>query len=427
MVEPFVAVRARSARDAVGLLGANLGASVIAGGTDLVVKMKDGRARPKVLVSIDAAEDLSGIEDLGDEVWIGAGCTHAQISSSEVVKGRAHLLAAASISVGSPQIRNRGTIGGNIGTGSPAGDAIPALMAMNGRVVAESKRGRREFSAEDFFLGPGRTGLEPDELILGVRVLADRPGDIAAFRKLGQRRAMSISIASVAVHGHLQGGALTDVRVALGSVAPTVVRARALEAALEGKEVTAESLADACALAREAASPIADIRGTREYRLAMVEALTYQALYRAIWPELVDDAKAKWAAEQGLSARGCCGAKEGRGQATMDAATGAATGAVAGAVAGADVDAATGACEGAQPGSIRVKVALFGELSRLAPGGRTTVQLHAGARLADLYGLLLVEDNSYVVALVNQKRQFDDAILADGDEVQLMHPVGGGA
>ncbi len=420
-MDTFKALTARCAREAVELLAAHQGAALVAGGTDLLVKMKDGKVRPPAVISIDRAADMSSIEDTGRTLWIGAGCTHANISRSPLVADKAPLLGAACAAVGSPQIRNRGTLGGNIATASPAGDTIPALLAMDARIVVEGLAGQRAIAIDQFFQGPGKSALGRDEVISGVQIPCDQPCSVWAFRKLGQRRAMSISIASVAVHARLEGGALSRVAVALGSVAPVVVRAHRLEEALEGQPVTAELLARVCSLGREAASPITDIRGSREYRLAMVEALAYQALYAAVWPDRVHDPRAKWMTEVGAEAgiRGegraadvahCCGCgRSDYPEQSSEAFESASRG--------------QGACDSDR---IRVRVVLFGELARYAPCGPMTVDLQPGSTVADLYRQIGLADSSYVVALVNHRREFDDKILSDGDEISLMHPVGGG-
>ncbi len=386
-MDTFRALTARRAREAVEMLAAEPGAVLAAGCTDLLVKMKDGKVRPSAVISIDRATDMSSIEDTGRTLWVGAGCTHASISRSPLAAEKAPLLAGASAAVGSPQIRNRGTLGGNIATASPAGDTIPALIAMGARIVALGLAGQRAIEAGQFFLGPGKSALGSGEIIVGVEIPCDEPGDVWAFRKLGGRRAMSIAIASVAVHAHLERGVLSRVAVALGSVAPVVVRARKLEEALEGRRVTAELLAKVCPLACEAASPITDIRGSSEYRLAMVEALSYQALYAAVWPDEVNEPRAKWSAEAG------------------------------------------GGCRNGQPGlsdSIRVHVVAFGELACRVERADVTMDLPRGSMVADLYRHIGLADSSYVMALVNHRREFDDKLLSDGDEIVLMHPVGGG-
>ena len=430
-MDTFRALSARCAREAVEMLAAEPGAVLAAGCTDLLVKMKDGKVRPSAVISIDSATDMSSIEDTGRTLWVGAGCTHATISRSPLVAEKAPLLAAASAAVGSPQIRNRGTLGGNIATASPAGDTIPALIAMGARIVVEGLAGQRAIQAGQFFLGPGRSALGSGEIIVGVEIPCDEPGDVWAFRKLGARRAMSIAIASVAVHARLERGVLSRVAVALGSCAPVVVRARQPEEALEGRRVTDELLRAACPLARDAASPIADIRGSREYRLAMVEALAYQALYAAVWPDEVNEPRAKWESEAG-GAQGeheCCRLGH-PGPSPADAS---------------GIERASGKCTAHQPGvsqssstsreaearggdsdSIRVRVVAFGELACRVGKADLTLDLPRGSTVADLYRRIGLADSSYVIALVNHRREFDDKPLSDGDEIALMHPVGGG-
>lgn len=432
-MDTFGAFTARSAREAVDLMAAQPGAVLIAGGTDLLVKMKDGKARPPAVISIDRATDLSTMKDTGRTLWVGAGCTHSDISRSQLAAEKAPLLAAACRAIGSPQIRNRGTLGGNIATASPAGDTIPALIALDARIVVEGLAGQRAIDASRFFLGPGRSALGPGEIIVGVQIPCDGPSDVWAFRKLGQRQAMSISIASVAVHARLEGGALRHAAVALGSVAPVVVRAHRLEQALEGRQVTPELLTDVCPLAREAASPITDIRGSCDYRLAMVEALAYQALYAAVWPDEVHEPRAKWTAEAGRGDSGPCGPCVHRPQDESQDAQGTPSMPLPGEHIQPDPSRAPGK-EGAEPGfcgagdpdSIRVRVVLFGELAERGAGGPMMVDLLRGSTVADLYRQIGLADSSYVVALVNHRREFDDKVLSDGDEIAVMHPVGGG-
>jgi len=424
-MDTFRALTARRAREAVEMLATEPGAVLAAGCTDLLVKMKDGKVRPSAVISIDRATDMSSIEDTGRTLWVGAGCTHASISRSPLAAEKAPLLAAASAAVGSPQIRNRGTLGGNIATASPAGDTIPALIAMGARIVALGLAGQRAIQAGQFFLGPGKSALGSGEIIVGVEIPCDEPGDVWAFRKLGGRRAMSIAIASVAVHAHLERGVLSRVAVALGSVAPVVVRARRLEEALEGRRVTAELLADVCPLACEAASPIADIRGSREYRLAMVEALSYQALYAAVWPDEVNEPRAKWSTEAGGGCRnGQPGLSESEASGADDAPSPCAErrpGRAQSESAGTRPEA-----RGGDSDSIRVHVVAFGELACRVERADVTLDLPRGSTVADLYRHIGLADVSYVMALVNHRREFDDKLLSDGDEIALMHPVGGG-
>lgn len=277
------------------MVNAGPAAALLAGGTDLMVKMKDGKVCPGVLVDLSGVTETNVIRDEGSSIYIGATVTHSQILDSALVGEKAPLLREAVATIGSPQIRNRGTIGGNIVTASPAGDTIPALYALEAEVVIYGPAGKRECAMEEFFIGPGRTVLEPAEMVLGVRIPAMHPDEAGAFVKLGQRNALAISVASCAARARLaEDGVLSDVKVAFGAVAPTVVRARAAEEALCGLVVrelmaqmrggarphVSDEIMDICRVAAGEVSPITDVRGSADYRRDMAAALLYQAVYR---------------------------------------------------------------------------------------------------------------------------------------------------
>ena len=170
--------------------------------------------------------------------------------------------------VGAAQIQNRGTLGGNIATASPAGDSLPVLLALDAEIVVGSARGERTIPAEAFFPAYRRTALQPDELLLRIRVPL-RPDRTVAFRKVGTRRAQAISVVVIAVAWGVEDGRWRDVRVALGSVAPTPIRARATEKALEGADPTAAIAAAAAATLEAEITPIDDVRSSAEYRRAV--------------------------------------------------------------------------------------------------------------------------------------------------------------
>jgi CO/xanthine dehydrogenase FAD-binding subunit/sulfur carrier protein ThiS len=418
-------VRPRTLGEVIRLLSSETGVALIAGGTDLVVKMKDGAARPRVLVAIDGLPELGTIEWRdGGCLWIGAGAAHAQIMASQAVREHAPLLVAACSTVGSPQIRNRGTIGGNVVTASPAGDTIPALMCLDAVVHVDGAGGPRTIPMERFLLGPGKTALAAGEVVTGFALpaagaagAAGGCGGVAgtrlrwAYRKLGQRKALSISIAGVAVTLGLAGEAIVRARVALGSVAPTVRRATELEHALIGPVPDDARLKDLAVLARESASPISDIRGSAAYRLAMVEALTYQALYEAL------NCEPQWQLPAAAGA-GAGSGSEGQRRPPLDRAHD-------------DVGECCGRCrDGAAPGgTIAIDAVLHGELATATGdhvGGERRLVLPAGATVARLWEHLGIGRDGYIVALVNGRRCFDDTVLNDGDRVSLMRPVGGG-
>jgi xanthine dehydrogenase FAD-binding subunit len=255
-------------------------AAVIAGGTDLVVELKDKLKSPKALIDIGRVPEVRGIREAeGNHVWIGAMSTHAEIASSTVVKESAPILANACAQVGSPQIRNRGTIGGNMSTASPAGDTIPALYVLEASVEIIGPRGKRTVPIESFFQGPKKSALAPDEIVLGVKFQKLGKEYVSFFRKLGQRKSLAISIVSVAFVGKCQKpGLFTDVRVALGSVAPTVVRARTVENAIREKQLDPKTAEYISKLAFRDCVPITDVRGSKGYREQMACNLLYEGL-----------------------------------------------------------------------------------------------------------------------------------------------------
>jgi CO/xanthine dehydrogenase FAD-binding subunit len=249
-------------------------ATVVAGGTDLMVEVNFRRARPSGWIDLSRVEELREWQRDDDLVSVGAGVTFARLAD-ELDDQVA--LAEASLTVGSPQIRNRATIGGNVATASPAGDGIAALAAYDASVAVESEaRGRRVVPWRQFFVGPKRTALEPDELVVAVEW--QPAAGPAAFAKLGPRGAMVIAVASVCVQldedAHLA-------RISLGSVGPTVLRATRAEeyvAALDWESTLDAELVHAGELAALQASPIDDLRGSAAYRRRGVEVLVRRLL-----------------------------------------------------------------------------------------------------------------------------------------------------
>lgn len=257
-----------------------------AGGTDLMVELNLGRRLPMAALDIHRLPELRQWHRTDGVLFLGAGMTFGRIIR-ELSEFAA--LAQASRSVGSPQIRNRGTIGGNLGTASPAGDALPVLAAYDAEVVLARAGGTRTLPWHRFLTGPKKTAIEPDELILGARWRATRgPG---TFSKVGRRNAMVIAIASLCL---VMDEDRHAVRVALGSVGPTVLRAPEAEAFAAGALDEAGAWDDPAAAlppevleafgerVGESARPIDDIRGTATYRRHAVEVLARRALRWAL-------------------------------------------------------------------------------------------------------------------------------------------------
>lgn len=258
----------------------------LAGGTDLMVEINFDRLRPEAIIDVSRLEDLRTWRREDGHLFLGAGVTYTRIVNElpDFIP-----LVQASRSVGSPQIRNRGTVGGNLGTASPAGDALPVLAAYDAEVVLVSGAGTRTIALDQFLLGPKKTAMAPDELILGVR-WQPVPGT-GSFSKIGTRNAMVISIASVCLVVDEDG---KQVRVALGSVAPTIVRARDAEAFIARALADAgawddpkvplkdETIREFCDLVARAARPIDDVRGSAAYRMHACRVLAGRALRWAL-------------------------------------------------------------------------------------------------------------------------------------------------
>jgi len=268
----------RSLEEALALRAAHPDAVPVAGGTDLMVAVNFGRARPPALLDLSRVDELRSWRRENGSVFVGAGMTFARIARE---LGTFRPLVEAARSVGSPQIRSRATIGGNIGTASPAGDALPVLAAYDASLVVGSARETRRQVWDAFFTGPKQTTLAPDELVLGVEWhVADGPG---SFAKVGTRNAMVIAIAGLCLQLDLRAHA---VRLALGSVAPTVVRAPDAEAFAADvvpwdepeRQLPEEAVAEFGRLAAAATRPIDDVRGTAAYRRHVVEVLARRAL-----------------------------------------------------------------------------------------------------------------------------------------------------
>ena len=278
----------RTLSDALAARAEHPGAVPIAGGTDVMVELNFDRHRPEALI------DLTRIDELGEwsatpEGWtrLGAGVPYARVMSE--LADRAPGLAMASRTVGSPQIRARGTVGGNLGSASPAGDCHPVLLAVGARVeVASSERGTRTIPVEEFFLGVKRSALASDELITAVHL--PPPAGPQQFAKVGTRNAMVIAVTSLGLA--LDVGA-ERVTVAIGSAAPTPRRAPAAETfaaeALAGTWSSADGVPEEVGrrfgeLVAEAAAPIDDVRGTAAYRRHALAVLARRALTWA-WTE----------------------------------------------------------------------------------------------------------------------------------------------
>ncbi len=249
-------------------------ARIIAGGTDLIVELDRNVRSLNAIIDITRISGLDGIEVQDGVITLGPLVTHNQAANHEAIITGGFPLAQAAWEVGAPQLRNRGTIVGNLITASPANDTITPLLALDAEVVIRSlARGERVVTLEQFYLGFRKVDLQPDEMVIAVRFCALQEGEQGAFYKLALRRAQAIAVINATVV--LRHNAA---RVTLGAVAPTIIRAPAAEAVLEGRPLTEAQMQEAAHLAAEAATPIDDVRGPATYRKQMVEVVVRRLL-----------------------------------------------------------------------------------------------------------------------------------------------------
>lgn len=279
-------------------------ARIIAGGTDVLVELQRGIRPARTLIDVTGLRDLKYVHADDELVRIGGLTTHNDIIASSGCVARALPLAQACIEVGAPQIRTRATIAGNLVTASPANDTIVPSIALDAEIVLTSAAGERVLRLRDFYLGVRRTSIRPDEIVREIRFRGLRPHERGLFLKLGLRRAQAISVISLAVVVELDGAEVRDARIALGCLAPTVVRASSVEEFLRGRRLDEGVCAEAGQLAVQNVRPIDDLRGSADYRLATLSSLLAEALRciaagreREGWPHapvLLDTGGAAW-------------------------------------------------------------------------------------------------------------------------------------
>jgi len=257
--------------------------TILAGGTDLMPQANAGRVRFKrTLMNIRRIPELRGIVREDGEIRIGALVTIGEMMAHPLVREHLPLLISAGDQFASAQIRNAGTIGGNICNASPAGDTLVPLMVLGASVELVSKPDdtlfRRNMPLPEFFVGPGKTRLAPAELLSAVLLPIPPKGFVARFHKFGTRPALDISAISIGIGGVLKDGIFSQVRVAFGAVAPTPVCGSATQEALEGKKLDAATIAAAAKIAQDEVHPISDVRASAWYRKEMIHNMTRRIL-----------------------------------------------------------------------------------------------------------------------------------------------------
>jgi len=259
-------------------------ARVVAGGTDLILEMEKGlRNGVDVLVDITRIPGLDRIEvDSNGWVHLGPLVTHNHCAGSKILRDRAFALARACWEVGAPQIRNRGTVAGNLITASPANDSISPLMAFDAQVTLRSLESERTVPLRDFYTGVRCTVMRDDEMLTDIAFPLPPEGSRSTFIKLALRRAQAISVINVAVLLVMEKGEVQSAVITLGSVAPTIVHAKQAQDYLVGKHLTSDVMQQASRLAAQAAKPIDDLRSSAAYRKEMVRVCTHRALRRLV-------------------------------------------------------------------------------------------------------------------------------------------------
>ncbi len=281
-METFEYLKPQTLEEASSFLAAHAGAKILAGGTDLLVHVRNRSIAPRYLVDIKNLDGLRAISfDQSRGLTIGATATLNAVAASPPVRERYGLLAQAAEAVGSYQIRNRATLGGNLCNASPSANTAPALLVLEAAALIFGPKGERTVPLAEFFTGPKTTVLQPGEILIAVQVPVPSPAAKGCYLKLGRCAAVDLSIVGVAVLGFPTQSRLAsrrrssgyEFRIALEAVAPTPIRVPRAEEIL-AQSVDDRSIEKAAQAARETACPISDVRGSEEYRLAMVHNLT---------------------------------------------------------------------------------------------------------------------------------------------------------
>lgn len=264
---------------AVQLL-AELGTSakVLAGGTDLIIQMEQRLYTPQHIVNAMRIPELKGIRTTTDSIVIGAATSLREIETSNLLREKVPVLCESVSTIGSIQIRNLATLGGNLCNAAPSADTAPPLLVLDAQARIIGTQGERVLPLASFFKGPRQTALLPDELLTAIEIPDPPKGFQALYYKQSPRYAMDIAIVGVAVGVTRNNGTCEDVRISLGAVAPTPLRVPEAEAVLNGQAPIAERIQQAAQISRERSKPITDVRGSADYRRAMVETLVRRGL-----------------------------------------------------------------------------------------------------------------------------------------------------
>jgi len=267
--------------EAIVLLAELDNALPLIGGTDIMVAMRNGVSVPDHIVDLNEISELDYVKEENDIIMIGATTTHAQVANSPIASKIPSLIDAVS-RIGSPQIRNRGTITGNICNASPAADSAPPLLVHMAEVEIQSTDGKRRIPIADLFAGPKINSLKPGELVTEIQIPVPQEGSASSFKRIGRRKAFTLSVVSSAAYIQMDGEICTDAKVAFGSVAITPIRVPEAESLLRGSKLDEETVRAASDAVYEAVKPITDVRGTADYRKDMCPVLMRRAIEQCL-------------------------------------------------------------------------------------------------------------------------------------------------
>ena len=282
-MKAFGYVMAKDVGHAVALLGEHgAKAKILAGGTDLLVELKHAVHNPEMIVDVSRLRELKEIAVRDDGLHIGALATHGDIMGSPVIRDMFPALVEAAHSIGAVQTRNLGTLGGNLITCVPSMDSGPTLIALEASVTVANAAGRRSMPLPELFVGPRKTSLKPGDLLVDIVIPKENLGKPAAFEKFGLRKGQALALVNAAAAFFVDKGNFRNPCIALGAVAPVVIRAPKAEAYLAGRKISAEAMAEAGRIAATEAKPITDFRASAEYRRDLVAVLVKRALTKAL-------------------------------------------------------------------------------------------------------------------------------------------------
>lgn len=267
----------KSLEGALALLADEENAKPIIGGTDLMIAMRAAACTPSHLVDLNEIPELNYIKEEDGYIKIGATTTHTQVATNPITAKLQALIDACS-RIGSPQIRNRGTITGNICNASPAADSAGPLLVHDAEVVVKSVDDERIMPLEELFAGPKINSLEPSELLTEIKVPVPNGGSASSYKRIGRRKAFTLSVVSAAAYIQMDGDSCVDAKLAFGSVAMTPIRVPEAEALLNGSKLDEEAIEAAGKVVYEMVKPITDVRGTAEYRKDMCPVLMKRAI-----------------------------------------------------------------------------------------------------------------------------------------------------